>query len=61
MTGLHAIHIASIRKRPASVAASTIASASARLSVSGFSHSTCLPASKAARAFSRWKACGVAT
>ena len=61
MTGLQAIHMASIRNRSAAAAAATIASASARLRVSGFSHSTCLPASKAIRAFSRWKACGVAT
>ena len=43
----------------AASAAATIASASARLLASGFSTSTCLPASSAARAMSWWRWPGV--
>ena len=43
------------RARRASV---TISSAWAMFRVSGFSHRTCLPASRASRACSRWRACG---
>ena len=49
-TGWQAIHIASIRKRSCSPASRTISSASAVSRVSGFSQSTCLPASKHSRA-----------
>ncbi len=60
MRGWQAIHMASIRKRSCSRDSRTISSASAVLSVSGFSQSTCLPASKASRAPSRCIECGVA-
>ncbi len=40
-------------------AAAAIASASARVLASGFSHSTCLPASSAAMATSAWNSPGV--
>ena len=55
------IHMASIRNRSCSRASATRSSASAALRVSGFSHSTGLPASRASRACSRCRACGEAT
>ena len=42
-------------------AAAAIASASATVLASGFSHSTCLPASRAAMAISAWVSPGVQT
>ena len=52
---------ASIRKTSLRTAASIIASAQALLIASGFSHSTCLPASAALIAHSGCIGCGVAT
>ncbi|HZE40752.1 MAG TPA: hypothetical protein VE172_18270 [Stackebrandtia sp.] len=52
IAGLQRIHMASMRNTPRSRARSTRDRAWARLTVSGFSHSTALPASSARRAAS---------
>ncbi len=59
--GRKSVHIASMQKTPARRAASWIRCASAAVSPTGFSTSTCLPASIASSACGRWKLCGVAT
>jgi hypothetical protein len=59
-SGRKRVHIASIRNTPRSRASATSGSAWARLGTSGFSHSTALPASSAARTAPPWRACGVA-
>ena len=58
ITGWQAIHMASMQEQVAAAAAPPAPRRRRRLRVSGFSHSTCLPASKASRACSRWRACG---
>ena len=61
VVGKKRVHIPSIRKRRFSRAFAMHRSACAAVTTIGFSHSTCLPASRSIRMFSQWKACGVAT
>ena len=61
MTGLVAIHMASIRNSPRSRAASKRSWVVAASSVIGFSQSTCLPASSASIVCSACNECGEAT
>lgn len=59
MAGLNFIHIASMRKTFDAAAIRPSASASSAVMVNGFSQTTCLPASRAWRAYSKCVVWGV--